>query len=180
MRPANVAFFPESRLPPPGIGLKPTEWSVSGSPYTRTTLSLRLHPTISTPAPYQGRTCAAAPSDFAVKSEGAAAQVRPWYGASTKLIPHLPCAVQDLSENANLRTAGRFGGSGKMFYLCRTDWSVCFSVCGINRRRKALRSPLHSGRIASAEQGGCIGGMQKCCRLSSDVTHRVVSVGFAA
>ncbi|MFC2508592.1 MAG: helix-turn-helix domain-containing protein, partial [Bacteroides sp.] len=90
------------------------------------------------------------------------------------------CAVQDLAGNAHLRASGRFGGSGKMFYLCSTDWSVCFSVFGINRRRKALRSSLYSGRIASAEQGDCIGGMQKCCRLSSDVTHRVVSVGFAA
>ena len=168
----------EHPLPAPGIGLKPTEWSVSGSPYTRTTLSLRLHPTISTPAPYQGRTCAAAPSDFAVKSEGAAAQVRPWYGAGTKLIPHLPCAVQDLAGNAHLRASGRFGGLGKMIYLCRTDRSVCFSVFGINRRRKALRSSLYSGRIASAEQKRYAGRMQKCCRFSSGVACRVISIGF--
>ena len=188
MRTANVAFFPRK---PPAPCQAVGENRPFGLFLFRPTPTPCPHPTIALPAPYPHLTCAlpspyhrptwvAAPSDFMPKSEGAATQVGRWYGEDTKMIPHLPCAVQDLAGNAHLRASGRFGGSGKMFYLCSTDWSVCFSVFGINRRRKALRSSLYSGRIASAEQGDCIGGMQKCCRLSSDVTHRVVSVGFAA
>ena len=42
--------------------------------------------TIAVPAPYHRRTCAAAPSDFIAKSEGAAAQVLSWYDPGTAMV----------------------------------------------------------------------------------------------
>ena len=42
--------------------------------------------TMAVPAPYHRRTCAAAPSDFIAKSEGALELVRRWYGEGTALV----------------------------------------------------------------------------------------------
>ena len=63
----------------------------------------------STPSPYHRPTWAAAPSDFMLKSEGAAAQVERWYGegrAQIRRIRHLIRFVRGgTSENSNSRWA---------------------------------------------------------------------------
>ena len=52
-------------------------------------------PTLPPPAPYHRPTCAAAPSDFMPKSEGAAAQVGRWYGAGTAEYGGMGGGIQD-------------------------------------------------------------------------------------
>ena len=47
------------------------------------------------PAPYHPPTWAAAPSDFGMKSEGAAAQVGRWYGAGTAEYGGMGGGIQD-------------------------------------------------------------------------------------
>ena len=52
-------------------------------------------PTLPPAAPYHRPTWAAAPSDFGMKSEGAAAQVGCWYGAGTAEYGGMGGGIQD-------------------------------------------------------------------------------------
>ena len=57
-------------------------------------------PTLPPPAPYHPPTWAAAPSDFGMKSEGAAAQVGRWYGAGTAEYGGMGGGIQDCMVHA--------------------------------------------------------------------------------
>ena len=72
-------------------------------------------PTLPPPAPYHPPTWAAAPSDFGMKSEGAAAQVGRWYGAGTAEYGGMGGGIQDCT-------------------VCAYGGGVHLSRCGVPRR----------------------------------------------
>ena len=147
--------------------------------------TLHSHHIIPTPTPYHLYTCAVPGSYLRRCTLGFRGKIRGCSGAGTTLVRRR----YEVDPSFTLCCTGfigecEFADCWQIWRIGKDDLPLPYRPVGMffglrhKWRGVAWRSSLYSGRIASAEQGGCIGGMLKGCRPSSDVVRCVVSVGF--